>query len=222
MPNENRASAHAMQPVLPSSLPPAASDSREREQGLLRTITALRQELQRLREAGAVQTITRERMVEPPDYQEVKRANRLLRDENQRLRCIIDNGHITYLADLIDRFISQSRDAMRPITEEIFLSNYDKSDMSKVQELLDYLRELQQELGAFLAIQQDGLDSADGMAKRQIHQDLQRLFRQFSNSSVLDSLSEDRLATLHLLLEEQRNALVQFFQPPKKKGGRAV
>lgn len=224
MPNKT-SSRPALKPVLPSS--PPASDAervfREREHGLLQTITALRQEVQQYREHGANKIVTRERTVEPPDYREIKQVNRILKDENQRLRRIIDTGHIAYLESMIDDFIESSRNAIRPITHEIMLSNYDKEDVTKVQQLIDFLRELQCELNAFLAIQQDGIESAASMAKQQIHQDAQRLIRQFSNADALSSLSEDQLEALHLQLQNQRSELSQFFQQLKpKKAGRGV
>lgn len=214
MPNDSSPESQVIQPVLPLSSP-AVSLTSAREEGMLRTICALQQEVKNLRDNGVVKTITRE--VCPPDYQELKQTNKLLKDDNQRLRRIIEAGHITFLANMIDEYISQSQKQIQPITQEILLSSYDKDDVHKVQELVNYLQNLQQELRALLTIQEDGIASSESFAKRQVQNDIRQFVERVSNSNTLQSLTEAQMLELHQIFLELKATLSQFFQQSKRK-----
>ena len=90
------------------------------------------------------------------DSEKLRRELKRVREENRKLKHIISYGNISTLTTLIDQYMDYSRIHLKKIALEIQLTDYEKSNMDKVMELIEHLECIKEELHKLIAISEEG------------------------------------------------------------------
>ena len=90
------------------------------------------------------------------DSEKLRRELKRVREENRKLKHIISYGNISTLETLIDQYMDYSRIYLKKIALEIQLTDYEKSNMEKVMELIEHLECIKEELHKLIAISEEG------------------------------------------------------------------
>lgn len=90
------------------------------------------------------------------DSEKLRRELKRMRKENRKLKHIISYGNISTLATLIDQCMDYSRVHLKKIALEIQLTDYEKSNMEKIMELIEHLECIKEELHKLIAISEEG------------------------------------------------------------------
>lgn len=80
-----------------------------------------------------------EKIIEPPDYQEVKKECRQIRLENKRLRRLLDAGRLVTLPQMSQAFLHLARKSLREICAELSISAGDREAMKLARDLAETL-----------------------------------------------------------------------------------
>lgn len=88
--------------------------------------------------------------------EKLKRELKRVKEENRKLKHIICYGNLSTLETLIDQYMDYSRIHLKKIALEIQLTEYEKSGIDKVMELIEHLEHIKEELHKLIAIGEEG------------------------------------------------------------------
>lgn len=90
------------------------------------------------------------------DKEKLKRELKRVKEENRKLKHIISYGNISTLETLVDQYMDYSRIHLKKIAVEIQLTEYEKSGVEKVMELIEHLECIKDELHKLIAVGEEG------------------------------------------------------------------
>ena len=90
------------------------------------------------------------------DKEKLKRELKRVKEENRKLKHIISYGNISTLETLVDQYMDYSRIHLKKIAVEIQLTEYEKSGVEKVMELIEHFECIKDELHKLIAVGEEG------------------------------------------------------------------
>lgn len=94
--------------------------------------------------------------VEPKDYKTLKEEIRYLRVRNRQYKQALKYAGISELTMLIDDFKNEATSKMKIIIQESMLCDYDHEQIKEMEDLLDFTKDLCEQLQYSLTIYKDG------------------------------------------------------------------
>ena len=107
-------------------------------------------------EAFKAKVIERIITVEPKDYKAIKEEIRYLRIRNRQYKQALKYAGISELTMLIDDFKNEATSKMKLIIQESMICDYDHEQIQELVDLLEFIKDLQEQLQYSLTVYNDG------------------------------------------------------------------
>ena len=177
-------------------------------------IKALEEENARLKKRQQPSLSTRVVPMEPVDYDDLKRNNRILQSKLKKYRQILSLGGISELPLFIDQYLEASDRKLKQISAEVRMMDFDTAELPKILKLIDHLDYAKQELSSFITMYQEGKWISDPLMHK-VQLDIECIQGMLGRKSSLYAIPEDRLSDFDSTLVNIIEVLSGFMQKEK-------
>lgn len=158
--------------------------------------------------------LIREKQVPPPDYEDIKKANKALEKQNRRYKQMFSMGHISDLSLLISKFIESSKVDFQKIASEIELTDYNQHQVTEILALVDYLKSACDDFYALISVSEEGRFINNPPFRRIVFNE-QIIRKFFAKKSVFLKYDAKTLGRLHQILLAFIQKLKDFEEDPE-------